>query len=97
MTELLEEYNIEELNDRMENMLKATNAGEDVMNIESYTLLLVQYDVKEAAPQYACYYFKDGRLENREIEWGSRLIYCKDSHSFSADQRVWEWVECSAD
>ncbi len=93
-TELLEEYNIEELNGRVENMLQAAKLDKAVTEIDSYTLLLVEYDVREVSPQYACYFFKDGILENRGTEWGSGLIRYKDNHLYNTDRKVWEWVEC---
>lgn len=88
IVELLEEYKPGEMERRFETMLQ--NKG--YRKIEIYSVLLVEYSVREVSPEYVCYCLKNGKLQIREIEWGSALIHDKDKKSFNAECKTWEWI-----
>lgn len=89
--ELMQENNQEVLESRLESLLQ--KKGYKDIEVESYTLLLVEYSVREVAPEYLCYCLKDGKFQIQGMEWGNDLICDKDKHSFSAECKTWEWIE----
>lgn len=91
MIDLLAECNQEVLVERLESLLE--NEGYSDIEIETYSLLLVEYSVSEVSPEYVCYCLKNGKLQMCKIEWGYELICYKENHTFNAECKNWVWVE----
>lgn len=89
--ELLEVYEPGVIEDRMENLLKEEKK-EDV-ETELYTLLVVEYNVREVSPEYVCYCLQNGKLQIQELKWGSDLIDSKEEFIFDSECSIWEWNE----
>lgn len=87
---LLEVYEPEVLENRLEKLL---SKDKDVEEVKSYTLLLVEYSVREVSPEYVCYCLQEGKLQIREPKWGSELISGKEKYFFDAECSTWEWIE----
>lgn len=88
---LLEVYEPGVLENRMESLIQAEK-NEDV-EIELYTLLLVEYNMREVSPEYVCYCLQNGKLQIQELKWGSELITSKEDFIFDAECSTWKWVE----
>lgn len=89
--ELMQENNREVLEYRLESLL--CDKGYKDVEVESYTLLLVEYNVPEVSPEYVCYYLKDSKFQIQGMEWGNELICDKYGHTFDAECKTWEWIE----
>lgn len=87
---LLEVYEPEVLENRLEKLL---SEDKDVEGVKSYTLLLVEYSMREVSPEYVCYCLQEGKLQIREPKWGSELLSGKEKYFFDAECSNWEWIE----